>query len=65
MCWPSIFKIQSGMKEITPLLLQFGETIQIILDIEISHEALGHILFRAWKIADNIFKETDIQCLYR
>lgn len=53
------------MKEITPLLLQFGETIQIILDIEISHEALGHILFRAWKIADNIFKETDIQCLYR
>lgn len=29
------------MKAITPLLLQFGKTIKIILDIEISHEALG------------------------
>lgn len=29
------------MKVITPLLLQFGKTIKIILDIEISHEALG------------------------
>ena len=29
------------MKTITPLLLQFGKTIKIILDIEISHEALG------------------------
>lgn len=48
------------MKEITPLLLQFGETIKIILDIEVSHEALGYISLSAWKIADNIFKETDV-----
>lgn len=48
------------MKEITPLLLQFGETVQIILDIEISHEAPGHILLCALKIEDNIFKETDV-----
>jgi hypothetical protein len=30
------------------------------LDIEISHEALGYISFCAWKIADNIVKEADI-----
>lgn len=48
------------MKEITPLLLQFGETIQIILDIEISHKAPRHILLCALKIADNIFKGTGI-----
>lgn len=48
------------MKEITPLLLQFGETIQIVLDIEVSHKAPGHILLCALKIADNVFKETGI-----
>lgn len=60
MCWPSIFKIQSGMKEITPLLLQFGETIQIAVDIEISHKAPGHILLCALKIGDNLFKEPGV-----
>lgn len=48
------------MKEITPLLLQFGKTIKIILDIEISYEALEYISLCAWKKADNIFKETDV-----
>lgn len=43
------------MKEITPLLLQFGKTIKIILDIEMSHKALGYISLCARKIADNIF----------
>lgn len=31
------------MKEITPLSLQFGKTIKVIWDIEISHEALGKL----------------------
>lgn len=48
------------MKEIALLLLQFGKTIKVILDIEISHEALGYISLCAWEIANNICKETDV-----
>lgn len=48
------------MKEITPLLLQFEETMQTVLDIEVSYQAPGHILLCALKIADNVFKETGI-----
>lgn len=48
------------MKEITPLLLQCGKTIEIILDMEMSHEAPGYISHYTKKIADDIFKEIDV-----